>query len=122
MGSSCTGNFTLGLYDEHGNAMPAGTTVTASNNEVYYSYITGIPAVATTAKATTTVSSGSPVLSTANYGTAMGLTISGGEGCKSNMGGAAAGSYYPQGTFNVVVTTPKGIISTIPINVTGNTK
>ncbi len=122
MGSSCTRNFTLGLYDEHGNAMPAGTTVAASNNEVYYSYITGTPAVETTTKATTTVSSGSPVLSTNGYGTAIGLTVSGGEGCKSNMGGAAAGSYYPQGTFNIGVTTPKGIISTIQINVTGDTK
>jgi hypothetical protein len=114
MDSSCTGYLTFMLYDQNNNPMPAGTTVTIENNNVFYSYSNGAVIVAATADISVV---GTPVLNTtALGGTSVSLTVSAGPAC-------ALGTIisYPVGFFNVVVTTPNGNITTIPITVTGNT-
>jgi hypothetical protein len=98
------------LMDVNGNPMPAGTTVGIANNNVYYQTAGNAPGTATVS-----IDYGTPVLNTNNLGgTPITIKVSGG----------CSGSpvlQYPQGSVDVVVTTPKGISSTITFTVTGNT-
>jgi hypothetical protein len=104
---SCREDFpNLILTDVNGNAMPAGTTVSTSNNQVYYVPFGGVGS----AKATVSITGGTPVIKTLNSGTPITLTVE--ADCT---GGTIVTK--PTGTVNVVVTTPKGTITTIPITV-----
>jgi hypothetical protein len=115
MASSCSRSFNLTLTDVNGNPMPAGTTVGIANNNVYYQTAGNAPGTATVS-----IDNGTPVLNTNNLGgTPITLTVS----------GSCSGSpvlQYPQGSVDVVVTTPGvpnhgGIKTTIPFTVTGDT-
>jgi len=113
MGSNCTQFFTLQLMDVNSNAMPAETTITTKDNDVYY-----IPngSTALTA-ATVSIVGGTPVpSSTSNVGTPIVLRVKAGSDCL-----AATPVQYPQGIAFIEVTTPLGNITTIPITVTGDT-
>ncbi|GEM_PF-253599 len=115
MGSSCVGEFTLMLTDENGNPMPAGTTVTTKNNAVIWS---GNGIITVTGTATPSIG-GTPVIDTnALGGTSLSLKLDGGTGCA---GSVAAGDTmnYPNGSLTIVTTTPKGVITEIPITVSG---
>ena len=111
MGSSCTKSFALVLTDINGNPMPADTTVGTGTSNVYFTTST------TTGTATTSIENGTPVLNTNHFGgTTVTLSISGGADCT---GGSV--TQYPEGTLNMIVTTPNNNTTTIPITVTGNT-
>jgi len=105
MGSSCKGTLDLPLMDIHGNPMPAGTTISTANNAVYY-----IPNGETKATlATATITAGTPVLNTI-YPTLISLTVN--ADCIAGLPVA-----YPAGDVDIVVTTPKGNKTTIPVTV-----
>jgi len=105
MGSSCKGTLNLPLMDINGNPMPAGTTISTANNAVYY-----IPNGSTTATlATATITAGTPVLNTI-YPTFISLTVN--ADCM-----AGTPVHYPAGDVEIVVTTPKGNKTTIPVTV-----
>ena len=110
MGSSCTASFSRMLMDLNGNPMPAGTTVDIANNNVYYQIDGGGISFVTVS-----IDNGTPVLNTNNLGgTPITITVS----------GSCSGSpvlQYPQGSVDIVVTTPKLLKTTIPFTVTGNT-
>jgi protocatechuate 3,4-dioxygenase beta subunit len=112
MGSSCVATFSKMLMDINNNPMPAGTTIAIANNNVYYRTFGNAAA-----SADVIISGGTPVLSTnALGGTSIAISVSGGTACSGN-----PVLLYPQGSVNVVVTTPNGIITTIPFTVTANT-
>jgi len=98
------------LMDLNGNPMPAGTTVDIANNNVYYQIDGGGISFVTVS-----IDNGTPVLNTNNLGgTPITITVS----------GSCSGSpvlQYPQGSVDIVVTTPKLLKTTIPFTVTGNT-
>jgi len=105
MGSSCKKTLDLPLMDINGNPMPAGTTISTANNAVYYT-----PNGATTGSlATATITDGTPVLNTI-YPTLISLTVN--ADCMAGQPAA-----YPAGTVDIVVTTPKGNKTTIPVTV-----
>ncbi|HOT73821.1 MAG TPA: hypothetical protein PLW42_11075 [Anaerohalosphaeraceae bacterium] len=105
MNCSCQRSFSLLLTDVNGNPMPAGTTIEIGTNYVYY-----IPNGDTKKKlADVTITAGSPVLSTI-HPTSFILDVN--ADCS-----AGAPVACPSGTVNVVVTTPMGNITTIPITV-----
>jgi hypothetical protein len=107
MASSCSRSFNLTLTDVNGNPMPAGTTITTGSNSVYFT-----PNGATTASpATASITDGTPVINTNhNGGTIFALTVT--ADCS-----AGAPVAYPAGTLNIVVTTPKSHVTTIPVTV-----
>jgi hypothetical protein len=106
MGGQCLQTFTLPLSDINGNAMPAGTKVSTGTSYIYYT-----PNGATaTSTATATITGGSPVINTPLHGTFIALTVS--ADCS-----AGTPVIYPAGTTNVVVTSPKGLITNIPVTV-----
>jgi len=123
IGSSCKAYPYRYLQDLHGNPMPAGTTVTTTSNQVYYSYI-DTSGNLQTAEATLTVY-GTPVPdSNALGGTIIYVGVSGGTNC------GVSPIQYPQGSFDLVVTTPgatsvsssyTSTITTIPLTITGDT-
>lgn len=108
MASSCTRQFNLTLTDINNNPMPAGTTVAAANNLVYYT-----PNGSTTlTKATVSVLYGTPVVNTnALGGTSITLQV---------VADCSAGTpvAYPAGTVDITTTTPRSIVT--PITVTVN--
>jgi hypothetical protein len=108
MGTSCLQNFSLTLTDVNGNAMPSGTTIATGSNYVEY-----IPFGETaTTKAAVSIIAGSPVPSTnSSTGTTIWLSV------EADCGGGVP-VQYPQGWLYVVVTSPKGNITSIPITVT----
>lgn len=104
MSSSCIKTFPKLLYDINGNVMPAGTTVSTANNYVYYT-----PNGATSpSQATVSITSGSPVPNTTEPKYIY-LTVS--ANC------SAVPVAYPAGTVDIIVTSPAGYTSTIPITV-----
>ena len=108
MGSTCTKSFNLALTDVNGNPLPAGTTVATANNEVYYIVNGG---GTTQTAATVSITYGTPVLNTnALGGTAFTLKVK--ADCTAGTPVA-----YPAGTLDIKTTTPKGIITGIPITV-----
>jgi hypothetical protein len=108
MASSCSRSFNLTLTDVNGNPMPAGTTVTANNISAYYTCTTTI----STFLAETSITAGSPVMNTNNYGgTPITLTV---NACGICIDGIDS---YPAGNVNVIVTSPRGLITTIPVTV-----
>lgn len=113
MGDICSNTFTFMMFDENNNPMPAGTTVTTAANNISYTYTTGSDPTHLIGEAVLSVG-GTPVVST-NYlgGTGVSLTVSGGITCT----GADSIINYPNGTVNLVITTPNGNITTIPITV-----
>ncbi len=118
MASLCSANFILTLKDKNGNPMPAETALAIANNTVYYSVNFGT-AGSTSYSADVSISEGSPVINTNNYGgTPITLTVSGGSGCLSHeIDPNDPLEQYPAGTLDIVVTTPKGNITTIPVTV-----
>jgi hypothetical protein len=116
MGASCLGEFTLTLTDENGNPMPAGTTVTTKNNAVVWSSKLGL--ITTTGAATLSVG-GTPVIDTNDLGgTSLSLKVDGGISCTGGVAGGATMN-YPNGSLTIVITTPKGNSTAIPITVSG---
>ena len=126
---SCFAEYSFWLMDGNYNPMPAGTTVavdtTLTNvNYIYYSTPTP-PATPQPVAATASVSvAGTPVLDTTHAGgTMVSLIINGGTGCiaaeTAKAAGLTAGAIikYPYGPVAIDVTTPKGNITTIPINI-----
>ncbi|MBN1365344.1 MAG: hypothetical protein JW976_11110 [Syntrophaceae bacterium] len=111
MGSSCTTSVSRWLIDVNNNPMPVGTTISTANNNVYYT-------TADYQYGNATVSiGGSPVLNTNNYGgTPITITVSGGQNCSTK-----PILQYPQGSVDIIVTTPKANTTTIPFAVTGDT-
>jgi hypothetical protein len=101
MGSACHKSSTLSLNDENGNAMPAGATISIGSNAVYY-----LNSSSNSTTATVSIDSGSPVTKSYDYGTTFVLTVDGPD-CISS----------PSGTVNVIVTSPKGHTTTIPVTV-----
>jgi hypothetical protein len=115
-GDTCTNSFYLTLTDVNGNPMPAGTTISAENDNIFYkaSIFSGGTQVVTQGTASVTFS-GSPVANTnVSGGTGIYLTISGGATCDT----ADSIIKYPAGTVDLVVTTPKGLKTTFTIHVT----
>lgn len=106
MASSCSQTFDFLLQDVNGNPMPAGAVIAIGSNNVYYEvegFLPGKPAL--------NIEYGSPVPNTNHLGgTSFGLTVT--ADCS---GGEVVA--YPEGTVNLKVTTPKGVITTIPITV-----
>jgi hypothetical protein len=105
MGTNCLRTATLLLRDVNGNTMPAGTTISTANNYVYYK----TSGATTNSTASVNIDSGSPIPdSTSNSGTNFTITIDGTDCAAPN---------YPSGTVNVVVTSPKGLTTKIPVTV-----
>ncbi len=117
---NCFGTYTFWLMDGYYNPMPSGTTVAVDSNytSINYTYygttgITATPAAVNVA--------GTPVLnSTHAGGTPVTVIVSGGSGCYA---AETAGTLidYPRGPMAIDVTTPKGNLTTIPINITSPT-
>lgn len=105
MGSTCIKTFPLDLKDINNNPMPAGTTASTADNYVYYTKFGSLTAT----KATVNITGGSPVVNTTNF-TQIGLTVE--ADCTAGIPVS-----YPAGTVNVVITTPVGLITRIPITV-----
>jgi hypothetical protein len=109
MGASRTKSFNLTLTDVNNNPMPAGTTVTTANNQVYSKSngcVLSLDGVS--------ITGGTPVPNSNHLGgTQITLTVS--------MGLCAFGDgtveQYPTGTVDIVATTPNLNITTIPITV-----
>ncbi len=101
--ASCLRDFNFTLTDENNNPMPAGTTITTSGNHVTFMAIGST----TPSAATISIDYGTPVRNTSTYGgTAFGLTVEA-NNC----------SAPPAGSFNIVVTTPRGLPTVIPISI-----
>ncbi|MGA9109225.1 MAG: beta strand repeat-containing protein [Smithella sp.] len=109
MGGVCVNSFLLWLMDENGNPMPAGTTIATANNYIYYEpATTGTP---TETLASPSITAGSPVTDSNHAGgTAIVITVA----ADCTAGTPAA---YPSGSVDLVVTTPKAIVSSIGITV-----
>jgi len=96
------------LMDVNGNPMPAGTTIAVGTNALYYT-----PAGTTTSSlASVAVTAGSPVINTnAAGGTAFSLRIEGNYSAGTPVA-------YIHGTIYLNITTPKGLVTNIPITIT----
>jgi hypothetical protein len=105
MSSTCSSTLNVLLQDSNGNPMPAGTTASIGNSSVSYQ-----PNGATTASAATlSITTGTPVPNVTNA-TYIAVTVT--ADCT-----AGTPVHYPNGTANVVITSPRGFTSTIPITV-----
>ena len=94
------------MTDVNNNPMPANTAITVGSNYVYYT-----PAGQVSTKPQITIDAGFPVLNTNQLGgTPFTLTVE----LDCSLGTPVA---YPAGTVNIVVTTPQGNKTTIPITV-----
>jgi hypothetical protein len=110
MGGYCVNDFSLWLMDRNGNPMPAGTTIATNNNYIYYEpATTGTP---TETLASASVSAGSPV-NDSNHAGGTPITLTVAADCTAGTPFA-----YPAGSVDLVVTTPKGNVTTIPIVLT----
>ncbi|MEN6637894.1 MAG: Ig-like domain-containing protein [Smithella sp.] len=120
MQDNCTASFELYLKDVNNNPMPAGTTVSVSDKEIYYVYDnSGTPVYAEASEVT--ITSGSPVRSSSVLGgTPIVLKVKGGTACNTAVS-ASTITNYPYGSADIKVTTPKGNIKTISVTVTGDT-
>ncbi len=107
MGGLSSSPFLFTLRDLNNNPLPAGTTITVGENQVKYT-----PFGATTAsKATVAVSGGTPVLNTCQVGgTSFVVSISG-----DYSAGVPISSI--RGYVYLNFTTPKGLITSIPVTV-----
>lgn len=117
MADNCTHTFSLTLTDVNGNAMPAGTTVTVSDSEVYYipNHLPAEPAVVTQVESVS-ITGGSPVQNTtSDAGSTILLKVKAGTSCL-----AGTPDHYPYGTADIKVVTPKGNTTTITIGIMGN--
>ncbi len=113
-GSSCMAYTSRMLRDINHNPMPAGSTITTANNEVYYTYIDSSGNLQT--GNATIIIYNTPVPDSNDLGgTEVDVRILGGTNCTNSP------IWYPYGTFDLVVTTPYSSTSTsIPLTVTGN--
>jgi hypothetical protein len=108
MGSLCSKTFSFWLHDINNNPMPAGTKVTLENEAIYYTSSSGA-----TWNTTNTVG-GTPVSNSTNTGgTLVSLTVDGTSIVCEGVGSMP----YPKGTVNMVITTPNGVKTYIPITV-----
>jgi hypothetical protein len=108
---ACSRTVSFWLHDENDNPMPAGTAVALTDVLMAGIYTSGGTKAASAAAASV---GGTPVLNTNQAGgTLISFTISGGTACT----GAEMANRYPAGTANIVVTTPKDNITTIPFAV-----
>jgi hypothetical protein len=110
MGSKCIKSINLTLKDVNNNPMPEGTTIAIGTNHVYFT-----PSGATSAStAAVTIDAGSPVLNTnIAGGTIFRLTVDGGTSCYAPFPPVA----FPEGFVNVIITTPKGLVTPFVITV-----
>ncbi|KQC10654.1 MAG: hypothetical protein APR62_11625 [Smithella sp. SDB] len=105
MSNTCSKTFNVLLQDNNGNPLPAGTTAAIGNSSInYQAYGT-----TTTSAATVSITTGSPV---PNVTDPTYITISVTADCS-----AGTPVHYPNGSANVVITSPRGFTSTIPITV-----
>jgi hypothetical protein len=105
MSSSCRQSFSILLSDINGNPMPAGTTASLSNSNVSYT-----PFGSTTASsATLSITAGSPVPD-ATSATSIKLQVA--ADCTAGTPVA-----FPTGSADIVITSPRGLSTTIPITV-----
>jgi len=105
---SCKQTFSFWLMDQNYNPMPAGTTVAVENASVFYQKSVDDAPVAATTRV-----GGSPVLSTAHAGgTVATFTVDGGAGCSGT-----GPTPYPVGVADIVVTTPRGVRTSIGVQV-----
>ena len=114
-GHNCTNYFHLTLRDENVNPMPAGTTITTANNNIFFKSVVAGPTGPVITQGTAEVQIiGSPVANTnLPGGTGIDLTVSGGATCTT----ADSILMYPVGTVDLVVTAPKGRQTTFRIYV-----
>jgi hypothetical protein len=112
MGGLCVNTFTTMLMDRNGNPMPAGTTITTTNNYIYYTpYSSSIPPTSTPTLASISVSGGSPV-NDSNHAGGTPITFTVAADCT-----AGTPIAYPAGSAVLVVTTPKGNVTNIGVTV-----
>lgn len=119
---SCFATYDFMLTDVNNNPMPAGTTVainsSLSNVNYTYTALEGNPPTTVTKASPATLDiAGTPVRNTSVIGgTMVSIIINGGTGCAEKI---AQGSLidYPIGPVAINVTTPKGNITTIGINI-----
>jgi hypothetical protein len=98
--------------DQNGNPMPAGTTITTANNNVFYTpYSASVPPTYTPTLASPSISGGSPV-NDSNHAGGTPVTLTVAADCT-----AGTPHLYPSGSVDLVVTTPKGNVTSIQINV-----
>lgn len=103
MSSTCSNTLNVLLQDNNGNPMPAGTTITIGNNSVSYQP----NGATTTSAATLSITTGSPV---PNVTDPTHIAIAVAADCS-----AGTPVHYPNGTASLVVKSPRGFTSTIPI-------
>ena len=116
--SSCFAEYEFWLMDGNYNPMPAGTTVAVNSAQtnVNYTYLDPGPPPKTTAAAASVNVAGTPVVDTTHAGgTKVALIINGGSGCIAADTVPKTIISYPFGPVAIDVTTPKGIVTTIPI-------
>jgi hypothetical protein len=118
--SSCFAEYEFWLMDGNYNPMPAGTTVAVNSAQtnVNYTYLDPGPPPKTTAAAASVNVAGTPVVDTTHAGgTKVALIINGGSGCIAADTVPKTIISYPFGPVAIDVTTPKGNITTIPIDI-----
>jgi len=108
MSSTDKATLSFMLMDINGNPMPAGTTIAVSTNALYYT-----PSGSTTStSASASVTAGSPVINTnAAGGTAFSLRIEGNYSAGTPIA-------YISGTVYLNITTPRGMVTNIPVIIT----
>ena len=108
MNGSDKNYFSFTLTDIHNNPMPAGTTITIGDNQVYYTAFGS----STATKAAVAVSGGSPVINTNQLGgTPVVMSIAGDYSAGTPVSRVQGYVYFK-------FTTPQGLITSIPITVT----
>jgi hypothetical protein len=116
--SSCFAEYEFWLMDGNYNPMPAGTTVAVNSAQtnVNYTYLDPGPPPKTTAAAASVNVAGTPVVDTTHAGgTKVALIINGGSGCIAADTVPKTIISYPFGPVAIDVTTPKGLVTTIPL-------
>ncbi len=103
MGNNCTRTFTMTLTDVNANPMPAATTITVGSNSVFFQSAGFLKS-----KATISII-GSPLVDGNNT---FGVKI------ESDCDSAGAPVAYPNGDIVLDITTPKNLVTSIPITVT----
>ena len=109
MNSTCRQTFGLWIMDANNNPMPKASALTTGNNDVTYR----AKSSGDLTNATITVNDSAVLDSQHLGGTFHTFTVDGGNTDCPGL----AGKLYPAGTFDLIVTTPKGNRTAIPITV-----
>ena len=104
-GATCSATFSVRLADLNNNPLPAGTALAITNNSVMYFQAGGTDPVAAD-------------VSVLN-GTVLDTTIPGGTTHGVQMKGTKCAT-VPSGSFTIRATSPKGLITLIPVQVKNN--